>query len=386
MNKKIFCFFIIFTSFFVIPNANAQWVIMSKDADSLVKIGSDYVYNIEFEKARECFKQVQTKYPIHPAGYFLDAMIEWWEINMFIYSKKTEDEFLKKINYVIALCDVELKKDPYNISALFFKGGALGYRGRFYANKKEWFSAGSDGKDAFEIMAKCYETAPGNHDIVLGTGIYNYFAEAIPEKMPALKAIVLFFPKGNKKLGIMQLKAAALYARYTRIEAKVVLWQAFYSFEENANESVYYSRDLYNSYPNNPYFHRCYARSLVKNGEWDSIEFVWRNVVNRALSRQKGYDNAMAREGCYYVGLALERKKDFEKAIKYLAKAEEVSKYIQDDESGFRISSQYKLGLIYDKMNKRDLAIKQYKAVLAMNDYQGIHEKAKQYMKVAYRE
>ena len=75
MNKKIFYFFVIVESFFVIPEANAQWVIMSKDADSLVKIGSDYVYNIEFEKARECFKQVQTKYPNHPAGYFLDAMI-----------------------------------------------------------------------------------------------------------------------------------------------------------------------------------------------------------------------------------------------------------------------------------------------------------------------
>lgn len=363
----------------------AQWVILSKEADTLVAQGTKYIYNIEFEKAEQCFKKIQSLEPKNPAGYFLDAMIEWWEINMFPFSKKTDDKFLAKIEKVIQLSDALLEKEEYDLTGLFFKGAALGYRARLYAQRNSWLDAASDGKTAFDIMSKCYERAPNNHDIMMGTGIYNYFAEAIPEKMPLLKPIVLFFPKGNKKIGILQLKSSATYARYTRVEAMTTLMQINYSFEENMNEAYFYSKQLKTSYPNNPYFHKYFARCLVRMGEWDSLEVQWREIVNRTLNKQKGYDNPVGREGCYYVGLALDRKGNLEMALKYLLKCEEISKYIADDESGFRASANLKIGLIYDKLGKRDLAIKQYKLCLNLKDFQDVHEKAEKYLKVPYR-
>lgn len=365
--------------------SQAQWVILSKEADTLVAQGTNYIYNIEFERAELCFKKIQSLEPKNPAGYFLDAMIEWWKILMFPAKKETEDLFLVKIEKVIKFSDTLLAKDEFDLTGLFFKGAAMGYRARFYSQKLSYFDAASDGKTAFEILAKCYERAPNNHDIMMGTGIYNYFAEAIPEKMPLLKPIVLFFPKGNKKIGILQLKSSANYARYTKVEALTALLQIYVSFDKNNSEAYYYASLLNKSYPNNPYFHRHLARILVQMGEWDSSEVVWREIVNRTLNKQRGYDNTVGREGCYYVGLNLLNKNNLEASLKYLLKCEEISKYIADDESGFRASANLKIGLIYDKLGKRDLAIKQYKLCLNLKDFQDVHEKAEKYLKVPYR-
>jgi hypothetical protein len=95
-------------------------------------------------------------------------------------------------------------------------------------------NAVKDANTAFDILIKCLKVAPSNTDIMLGTGIYNYFAAAIPEKYPIVKPLLLMLPSGDKKLGEMLLKAAAKKARYASIEAKVVLMQIYYSFEPNA--------------------------------------------------------------------------------------------------------------------------------------------------------
>ena len=66
---------------------------MKSDADSLVRVGIQYIYNVEFDRAHECFVKIINLYPEHPAGYFLDAMIDWWKITLFrdtkIYDHQT---------------------------------------------------------------------------------------------------------------------------------------------------------------------------------------------------------------------------------------------------------------------------------------------------------
>jgi tetratricopeptide (TPR) repeat protein len=363
----------------------SQWAILSKETDSLVNVGVNYIYNVEFGKANEIFKQIQKIEPNNPAGYFLDAMVEYTQIHMFPYSKKVDDVFYLKINKVIEMADKLLQKDDMDLNALFFKGGAIGFRGRVNEKRNNYLAAATDGKEAFDILIKCYQKAPNNHDIMLGTGIYNYFAEALPEKMPLLKPIVLFFPKGDKKIGLLQLKAASYKSRYSQVEAKIALIQIYESFENQPYEALQLAKNLFSKYPNNPYFHKKVANNFVRLGEWDSIEVYWRDYVNKALSKKFGYDNAAARDGCYFVGLALERKNDYPNAIKYLTKCEEISEYIKENESGYRSSTNLKLGLIYDKLGKRDIALKYYKKCLDYKDTQDNHARAKKYIASPYR-
>lgn len=383
--KKTFLFVSLFLVISV--RANSQWSILNAEADSIVLQGMNYIYNMDFANATRCFTDVQGRYPEHPAGYFLDAMQYWWKI---LIDKDNADKykntFLKKIDKTIAVCDSILERYPTDINALFFKAGAIGYRGRFWVEDKSWVSAVRDGDAAFELLKQCLFVAPSNRDIMLGTGIYNYFAAAIPEQYPIVKPLMLLMPSGDKKVGEMQLLASAKSARYASVEAKVVLLQLYYSFENRPYECLPITEELHQKYPNNPYFKKYYARSLVRTGQWFNFEEIWREILTSCLKNEFGYDRQLAREAMYYIGIALERKSDYNQALRYFYKCDEGCRSLdKDGPSSYMSMTNLHIGKIYDKQSKRELAIKQYKKVLNMPNYNSSHADANRYIKEAYK-
>jgi tetratricopeptide (TPR) repeat protein len=366
--------------------AQAQWSIMKADADSLIKAGSDHIYNVQFDRATADFQKVTQMYPNHPASYFLDAMVEWWRIKTAENQKDPvlEDNFIKKIDKAIDVSQKLLDEDQYDITGLFFKAGALGYRGRFYAERERWVKAAGDGKEALELLQKSQKIAPGNHDILLGTGLYNYLAQALPEQFPALKSVMFFLPAGNKQVGLAQLVAAGNKARYANTEAKVVLLQVYDQFEKNPDELLKLATELHAKYPNNAYFHRYLGRAYVQLGYADKTEETWREVLKNALDKKPGYSKLMTREGLYYVGVSLMNRGEYEDALKYLYKADEASRSLDQDPSGFIVLTNLKIGQIMDIQGKRDLAIKQYNKVLGWPDKQNSKQQAQQYIQTPF--
>lgn len=375
-----------FCLFCVIPTAgSAQFFFIHTDGEILLQKGVGYIYNVRFDSARTQFDSVIQKYPDHPAGYFLDAMVEWWRINMDRMSRAYDADFLRRIDRVLAVCDRALAKDERDVTALFFKGGALGFRGRYNVIRENYISAATDGKDALDILIACQKIAPGNKDIMLGTGIYNYFAEAIPEKMPLLRPLLVFLPSGDKELGLLQLRAAAKSARYASIEAMDVLYQVYDQFEKNPAEAMEWARQLHARYPDNPVFHRYYAKGLVTQSSIDSMEAEWRVILTRCLDKQFGYERKTAREALYYIAVALMRKRSLDMALTYFYKCDEGSRVLDEDPSGFMVRTNLQIGQIYDLQGKRDLAIKQYNKVLSWTDYGGSHAQAEQYKRTPYK-
>jgi len=318
--NKFLLLLILIIAFLKVPQANSQWAIMLRDADSLVLLGADYVYNLEFDKASEQFKKVQERYPMHPAGYFLDSMIEWWKIALNSEDKSNDNIFYRKIDKVIEICNKTLDTNAYDINALFFKGGAIGYRARLRTMRDEWFQAIQDAKEALEILRRCQQLAPFNHDIMLGTGLYNYFSVKFPEDYPILKPLMLFLPNGDKRLGLFQLRAAARNARYAAIEAKVALLQIYYSFENDNYEALQIAQELTQKYPNNIYFQRYLGRIQVRLGMIMDYETTWKKVLERVKENPTLYSNSVVREATYYIGLALLYRQDFGNSLKYFQK------------------------------------------------------------------
>jgi tetratricopeptide (TPR) repeat protein len=365
--------------------AHSQWVMMRTDADSLVKLGANQIYNMQFDSAQSSFGKVIEMYPRHPAGYFLETMVEWWRIQSNRRTKAYDDAFLGKAEKVLALCDELLEINKSDLSALFFKGGALGFRGRFYASRENWLKAADDGRVAFDILQQCQKLAPGNHDIMLGTGIYNYYAAVLPEQYPVLKAVMVFLPRGDRSLGLLQLEVAGRKAKYAAIEAKVSLLQAQYQFEKNPGEALKISQDLLTLYPNNPYFHRYVGRCQVQMGMYPDMEKTWRDIVIRCIDKKTGYDQQTAREGLYYVGLALMNRGKLDSALRYFYKCDEAGRFLDEDVSGFTVKVNLKIGNIYDLQGRRDMAIAQYKKVLAWDERQNSHAEARNFLQTPYR-
>jgi Tetratricopeptide repeat len=375
---------IIFAEILVPTRLPAQWALMRTDADQSVRIGIRHIYNLEFDSASVEFEKVIAAYPQHPAGYFLDAMVDWWAITTNQRNKTIDERYLRKIDRVITLCDSILERNPNDIVGLFFKGGIIGFRGRYYVTRNDWATAALDGKRAFDIVQKCQELAPGNRDVMLGTGLYHYFVEVIPERYPAAKPLLAFLPPGDKRTGLAELKLASQQARYAATEAKVVLLNLNYGMEKNYTEALAISQDLNTLYPKNSMFKAYLGRCYVQVGNMEKMEEVWRDVLNNCIDKKVGYDNLIAREAMYYIGYALMQRGKNDDALQYFYKCDEFCRKIDTKPSGFMTMLSTRIGNIYDIQGKRDLAITQYNKVLSWEDYYESHKYAKQYLQRPY--
>ncbi len=353
--------------------------------DSLVTAGIHQIYNIKFQEAESTFRLLMQKYPHHPAGKFFDAMIVWWKIMLDTKNESYDDLFVEKLDDVIEMCDSILDNDPDNVDAMFFKGGSLGFRGRLYALRKEWFNAALDGKEALPLVYRVYEVDPTNEEVKLGFGIYNYYATAIPEKYPFIKPVMIFFPEGDKELGIRQLKEVAEKAKYAKIEARFFLLTLYYQFEENFDEALHYAKILVTDFPDNPTFQRYYGRIYVKKGDYKNASVVFGDILKKCRAGFKGYTEKVEREAVYYLGVKYDIDKKLDSALVMFRRCVELSKKIDGDEpSGFLVNATLYLGMVYDQLEERAKAIAQYNKVLDMDEYKNSHERAEKYLRKPY--
>ena len=361
--------------------ARAQWI-NDPEFDALTRKGIDEVYNLSFDSARADFRELVKLKPGHPAGYFFLAMVEWWSILINLDDESRDEHFIRMLERVIDICDRRLDSSENDVTALFFKGGSLGFRGRIHANRDDWMKAANDGRLALPIVQKAYKLDPGNTDILLGTGIYNYYAEVVPEEYPIVKPLMVFFPSGDKKKGLSQLRSSAEQATYANVEASYFLLQIYFNYEKTYSEALKIADRLYRKYPRNVIFHRYLGRCYMMMGMWNEMNQTFRQIVKQAEEKQTGYDAASEREAQYYLGLYAMNVRNLDAALGRFYRSDELSRAIdKKGPSGFMAWANLKIGMVYDLQLKREDAISQYKKVLAMNDFQGTHKQAEAYMK-----
>ena len=366
-------------------SGSAQWV-NDPAIEQKIQRGIDYIYNIQFDKADTVFAQVVRWNPEHPIGYFFQAMTQWWRILTNFDDESRDQRFYDMLDKVISLCDERLDKNPNDVTALFFKGGAVGFRGRLRANRSKWVGAANDGLVALPIVQKAYKLDPKNYDVLLGIGIYNYYADVIPDQYPFVKPFMVFFPSGDRKKGLQQLQEAAQHARYARVEANYFLMQNYFLYEKNFAGALAIAAELNKKYPENPLFHRYLGRCYISLGRLGEANDVFLEIAKRFRKKQTGYDDYDGRESYYYLG-----KYDFltgkmDEALRYLYSSDSLSRSIdKDGASGFMSLTNLMIGMIYDTQNKRSAAIEQYKKVLDMKEFENSRRDAELYLQQPYR-
>jgi len=353
--------------------------------DARIRSGVAFVYNLEFEKAESDFRQLVKARPSDPAGHFFLAMVVWWRILLNIDNTSHDDRFYSMLGNVISLCDQRLDKNENDVRALFFKGGAIGFRGRLRAHREEWLKAANDGRLALPIVQKAYELEPKNYDVLLGIGIYNYYAEIIPDQYPFVKPVMVLFPKGDKKKGIEQLRDAAEKAKYADIEASYFLLQLYTNYEKEYHHALPIALRLHQRFPNNPVFHRYVGRSYAAVGLWPEMKQTFEEVLQRVKNKDLGYNASAERESEYYLGLYDMTFNQLGTALKHLYRCDELSRDLDTDgPSGFMTLANLKIGMIYDLQARRDVAMTQYRKVLQWDDYMESRKTAAQYLKKPY--
>lgn len=373
--KKIFLLFILLLAASDLSAQKASF-------DSLAQKGIGEIYNIKFEEAGITFRQLIADYPDHPAGRFFLAMIDWWKILLDLDNESYDDIFFQKLEDVIYQCDEILDRDPDNVDALFFKGGAIGFRGRLRAYRESWIKAADDGREALPIVEKAAMLDPQNVDVQLGFGIYNYYASVIPDQYPFIKPLMIFFPSGDKAKGIDQLKLTAENGKYAKHEARYFLMTLFYQNEGNYFEAARYSDMLINDFPDNPTFQRWKGRIAVKQGNLFLSTVIFNDILRKAEENYSGYNNdKVIREAAYYVGVDFRNRNIPDSAKIFFRKVVDISEKIdREEESGFQINSVLYLAMLHEQAGENAEARKYYEKLLEMREYGSSHSFAKEYL------
>jgi tetratricopeptide (TPR) repeat protein len=377
-------FSLILLSLLVCHSAQSQWL-EDPALDQRILRGIDKLYNFEFSAADSDFSEVIRLQPNHPAGYFFRAMIQWERVISNFDDESQDDKLYEMLDVVMDMCEKRLDENSADVSALFYQGGAIGFRGRLRSNRGKWLGAANDGIVALPLVRKAFELEPNNYDVLLGIGIYNYYAAVIPEKYPFVKPAMIFFPSGDRKKGLEQLRQASMHGKYARVEAMYFLMQNYFVYERDYASALEIARKLHTQYPKNSMFHRYVGRCLVSTGYLGEANDIFLDIEKRCLQKQLGYDTYDEREACYYLGKFEFMAGKFQSALQYLYKSDELSRKLDKDEpSGFMALGNMLIGMIYDAQGKRVDAINQYNKVLAMKEYEDSHRESKKYLKKPY--
>jgi tetratricopeptide (TPR) repeat protein len=172
-----------------------------------------------------------------------------------------------------------------------------------------------------------------------------------------------FFPKGDKTLGLDQLRHVARNAFYTRTEAQYFLMRILASEENDLPGAMQVSEYLNQTFPDNAYFHRYYARMLYSTGQFTAAERVSKDILIRIDSGQIGYEAISGRYASFYLGQINEQRRDLEQAKYYYNRTIEFAESIDATDSGYYLYALLSLGQIAAHEGNEDLAKEYYKKV-----------------------
>jgi hypothetical protein len=324
------------------------------------------LYDFKFAEAEKQMRWFKQKYVWHPLPYFLLGLSEWWKIMPNTKETKYDDRFLAYMDSAIFVAENLYKKHPeYKIEAAFFLAAAHGFKGRLYADeeRKNWRKAAVQGKAALNYLEMSRQKEDLSPELLFGDALYNYFSVWVPENYPAMKPLLWFFRKGDKQLGLKQLKEVSYNAFYTRTEAMVWLMRIMNSYENDQLRAFQIAEYLHQTYPNNPYFHRYYARMLYSRGMYPDLEKESLQILTLIDSAKLGYEATSGRYAAFFLGQLYDFKRQDEQAKKYYLLSGKFAEEIGATDSGYYLYSLIALGEISERQGNKAEAKKYFSLV-----------------------
>lgn len=324
------------------------------------------LYDFKFDDAVFEFRYLKAKYKWHPLPYFLMGLIEWWKIMPNTKDLSHDDSFLAYMDTTIMVAENLYKHHPaYKTEAAFFLSAAYGFKGRLYSDEErnQWTKAAAAGKSAMNYLEISKQRENLSPELLFGDGLYNYFSVWVPENYKALRPVMWFFPKGDKALGLKQLKEVSYNAFYTRTEAMVWLMRILNSYENDQPRAFQLSEYLFQTYPNNPYFHRYYARMLYSQGRFGEAEPVCKTILTKIDSGQVGYEATSGRYAAFFLGQIYQARKKYDDAKKYYQMCIKFAEKIGSADSGYSLYSMIALGEIAQAQGNKAEAKKYFNEV-----------------------
>src|SRR6266478_852831 len=254
---------------------------VSPRLDELQKKGSEALFNLDYDIARQRFREMARLYPDDPTGPQMLAMTLWLQtlnqarrLQAAIYSTQsfyagTADkpdprvvqDFRDLTRQATQLARARLRRNPRDPQTLYVLGATESLKAAFAATVERRFMAAlRSGSDGIDTQRNLIKLDPNFHDAELTIGMYDYIVGTLPLPVRMLASIGGIH--GSKKRGIQTLERVAKNGQWTRDDARVLLI-AIYKKEKRFLEALALSRELQAKYPRNYLFRLETADSLV---------------------------------------------------------------------------------------------------------------------------
>ncbi|MBF9236747.1 tol-pal system protein YbgF [Hymenobacter sp. BT683] len=355
----------------ILPSAidTKGWLLLDKDIQQELDGAVYNIYNFKYDKAEKQFRSLRRRYPNHPMPYFLLGLSTWWKIvPTNIQTKQYDKPFFAYMDTAITKAQKLYDTDNNNYEASFFLSAAYGFSARMHGERHDWRKATVGARRSLNFLKKSQEANSLSPEFQFGQALFNYYAVWIGENYPLLKPVLLFFPKGDKKVGMQQLRSVAQNGFYTATEARVYLMRILKNEENNAEEALPVARSLATTFPDNGYFQRFYAHLAYDQGEFSDCERVSREILDKINKGMPGYEGISGRYASYFLGYLMQnRYRDFAKAKDYYQRCIVFSESTGDTSGGF---------YLFANMNLARLAVKEKDIATAKRYYTVVADKA----------
>jgi hypothetical protein len=366
--------------------------------DSEAQGAFDHFYNMDYDRATQEFEKIAQKHPNDPFAInhlltvtLVHDLYDTGAMNTGDYSNdsfigrapRPTDEKIKAriktlVHRALAEEDKQLRANPSDVTALYCRGVTRAefavYTGLV---ERAWFSALRNAVGARHDHERVLELDPTFIDAKMVVGTHNYVVGNLPWSIKVAAALAGL--NGSKERGLSYLRELAKGDVETSVDAKVVL-SVFLRRERKYGEAIGYMQELSAKYPGNHLFPIEVANLERDAGRLDEAEAEYRRVWQNG--HEGKYGKLHYELAAWGLGELLRSKKDFAGA----AAAYELVNGAPNPDPDIRQKANLAAGEVYDLLQKRDLAMKAYEAVLTGRADSGQADQARRYLKDAYRE
>ncbi len=371
-----------------------------RPADPLNQAAFDHYYNLDYDAAIQDFERILARHPTDPfaLNHLLSAIqvAELYRMGAMKTGEYSNDSFIgeshrpadpaqkERIKQLVEqaekLENAELARNPNNVDMLYARGVTRGQFALYTALiERAWFSALRNAVGARRDHERVLELDPKYTDAKLVVGAHNYVMGSL--SLAVRMAVALAGLSGDKEKGLQYLNDAYRANGETSVDAGVAL-MVFLRRERRYGEALQITSALGPRFPRNYLFPLEEAnlwRASGKDGEAKSEEEyrrVWQN------GREGKYGNLHYEIAALGLGDLLRSEKKFEAA----ATAYELVSQVTAPDPELLQKANLGAGEMYDQLQKRDLAVQKYEAVVAVNSGNAEADKARKRIKDGYRE
>lgn len=381
-----------------ISAANPSERMSFRPNDPMNSSAFDHFYNMDYDRAAQEFEQVLQRHPDDPfaANHYLTAILyhELYRRGLLNTGEYSSDNFVKTphgppdakfqvqfqdlVQRAFKLEEARLNVDAKDVDALYARGVTRAqlavYTGLV---QRAWFSALHNAVAARRDEEKVLELAPQTIQAKLIVGTHYFVLGSLPWSLRTAGS--MFGMSGNKEKGLAYLRDCAAGKGETSVDAKILL-VLFYRRERRFTDALPIARDLITRYPRNVLMALEEGNLLRDSGQNDAAAASYRKLYEGG--REGRYGNLHYEIAAYSLGDLLRSTKDYAGAV---AAYEQVSAVSNPDPDILQ-KANLGAGEMYDRLQKRDLAVKKYQAVIAADGKSKLAETAGQYMKEPYRD